>query len=36
MEDAPFNLNVRTLKGEVKDTLLYVTWTVAQDHLSEL
>ena len=38
MEDAPFTLNVRMLKSEVMETLLYwcVTWTLDQEHFAEL
>ena len=37
MEDAPFTLKVRMLKGEV-ETLLYgcLTWTLGQEHFAEL
>ena len=38
MEDAPFPLEVRMLKAEVMETLLYgcVTWTLGQEYPAEL
>ena len=38
MEGAPFNLDVRILKAEVMETLLYrcVTWTLGKEQFAEL
>ena len=38
MDAAPFTLNVRMLKAEVMETLLYgcVTWTLGKKHFAEL
>ena len=38
MEAAPFALNLRMLKAEVVETLLYgcVTWTLGKEHFAEL
>ena len=38
MEDAPFTLQIRLLKAEVMETLLYgcVTWALDQEHFAEL